>query len=202
MGKVLNSCEDVYVKALLDPFHPDALGVRVPALNPVDTAVHSQFDTITINVATYKPGGKLLLVFNPLAISAAPVMVLSDPEGVLPPFDSPAPLVKQVKTYDAFKSNVQLRTYGIWGMQVPGKQIFDYISLPVNPIATQLDTKGTGTIRLAACGLRIYKVSTAISESGILRVGYKPTGGAPQTSIDRMLETGPNSRYNVKIFPS
>lgn len=74
--------------------------------------------------------------------------------------------------------------------------------MPIPPVTTQLDQKATGRIRLVSAGLRIFKVSTAIAESGILRVGYKPTGGTPQTSIDRMMETGPQSRYTVKVFPS
>lgn len=33
-------------------------------------------------------------------------------------------------------------------------------------------------------------------------MAYRPRGGIPQTSIDKMLETGPTQRYNVKMFPS
>lgn len=93
--------------------------------------------------------------------------------------DSPAPFIKDVITYDPFKLNRQLRTYGIWGMQQGEKTIYDYISIPIAPITTQLDQKSTGRVRLVAAGLRIFKVSTALAESGILRVGYKPTGGTP-----------------------
>jgi len=189
--KILSSPEDTYVKSMIDPFHPDAAGTRIPSLNPVDTWTHSQFDTISIGVSQYAQTGKCVLFFNPTALSVAPVALLQDPAGDLPPLDSPAPFIKDVITYDPFKLNRQLRTYGIWGMQNVGKKIYDYVSVPIPPITTQLDQKSTGRVRLVSAGLRIFKVSTAIAESGILRVGYKPTGGSPQTSIDRMMETGP-----------
>jgi len=57
-------------------------------------------------------------------------------------------------------------------------------------------------VRLVAAGLRIFKTSTAIAESGVMRATYKPRGGVPQSSIDRMMETGPTQKYNVKLFPS
>lgn len=40
LDEILNDGERKYIKALLDPFHPDAVGVRVPSLNPVDTYTH------------------------------------------------------------------------------------------------------------------------------------------------------------------
>lgn len=134
--KILNDCEQVYVKSMVDPFHPDSMGTRIPTLNPVDTWTHSQFDTISVNVAGHSPTGKTVLIFNPLALSTAPVLIIDDPSGQLPPLDSQAPFVKNVKTYDGFASHEQLRTYAIYGMQVPGKRIYDYLQIPVAPITS------------------------------------------------------------------
>lgn len=53
VDKILSSPEDTYIKSMVDPFHPDASGTRVPSLNPVDTWTHSQFDTVSVNVAQY-----------------------------------------------------------------------------------------------------------------------------------------------------
>lgn len=51
VNKILSAPEDTYIKAMIDPFHPDSLGARIPSLNPVDTWTHSQFDTVSVNVA-------------------------------------------------------------------------------------------------------------------------------------------------------
>lgn len=38
---ILSDEQGRYIKALLDPFHPDSAGVRVPSLNPIDTYTHT-----------------------------------------------------------------------------------------------------------------------------------------------------------------
>lgn len=67
---------------------------------------------------------------------------------------------------------------------------------------TQFDQRYAGKVRLVAGGIRLFKTSTALQETGTIRMSYRPRGGVPQTSVDRMLETGPTSKYNVKVFPS
>jgi hypothetical protein len=75
------------------------------------------------------------------------------------------------------------------------------LSEPVASIFPQLD-KQAGKIKLVAAGMRIFKTSKGIQEAGVIRMAYRPRGGVPQTSLDKMLETGPTQRYNVKVFPS
>lgn len=41
INSILTDGEAKYIKALLDPFHPDAAGARIPSLNPVDTYTHT-----------------------------------------------------------------------------------------------------------------------------------------------------------------
>lgn len=113
---ILNDSELQYIKAMVDPFHPDVSGVRIPCINPVDTWTHTQFDTVSLNVSQYNTNGKLVLFFNPTALSTGCVAMLSDPDGSLSSLDSAAPLVKDIRNYDAFRNYSQLRTYGIWGM--------------------------------------------------------------------------------------
>lgn len=41
INQILTDSEAKYIKSLLDPFHPDAAGVRIPSLNPIDTYTHT-----------------------------------------------------------------------------------------------------------------------------------------------------------------
>lgn len=73
--QILSDDQGKYIKALLDPFHPDAAGVRVPSLNPIDTYTHTQFESFTLS-GSMAAFGKIMLVFNPTAIGPRPVAVL------------------------------------------------------------------------------------------------------------------------------
>lgn len=80
---------------MLDPFHPDSAGVRVPSLNPIDTYTHTQFESFTLS-GSMSSFGKILLVFNPTAIGPRPVAVLTDIEGNFAPLDAPAGVPKVI----------------------------------------------------------------------------------------------------------
>lgn len=49
IDKILNNHDVRYVKALIDPFAAEIVGVRVPSLNPVDTYTHTQFDSFSLS---------------------------------------------------------------------------------------------------------------------------------------------------------
>lgn len=204
LSEILNDAERKYIRALIDPFHPDAVGVRVPSLNPVDTYTHTQFESFAINTTQMAPSGKVILIINPTAIRPRPVLMIDDSQGAFLPLDAPGVLSKSVRQYmpGAFDSTV--KTLGLWetGPLPAGNAFFSKTKQPVDPIFSQLDQRYAGKIKLVAAGVRIFKTSTAIAESGTIRATYRPRGGVPQTSLDRMVETGPTSRYNVKLFPS
>jgi len=111
-------------------------------------------------------------------------------------------LIKNYRQWDN-QGNVNLaRTQGIWGGQVPGKKIYDFMTTPVKPVYSLLDAKLAGRIKLVSAGIRLFKTSSSITEAGTIRVAYKPRGGAPQTSLDRTLETGATNQHNIKLYPS
>lgn len=45
VDKIMNNYDVKYIKSLIDPFSSDAVGARIPALNPVATYTHTQFDS-------------------------------------------------------------------------------------------------------------------------------------------------------------
>lgn len=149
-------------------------------------------------------GGKILIIFNPTAIRPRPVMVMTDTGGLFHSLANPAVIPKNIFQRSPGINDIVNRNLGIWstGALPAGSSIFNAVSQPVEPIFTQLDNRNAAKIRLVSAGIRIFKTSTAIAESGTIRLAYKPRGGIPQTSLDKMLETGPTQKYNVKVFPS
>lgn len=97
VDRILSDDEATYIKSLVDPFHTESVGTRVPSLNPVDTYTNTQFESFTISSSEMSASGKILLVFNPTAIRPRPVLVLKDPTGALFPLSSSAPIVKDVR---------------------------------------------------------------------------------------------------------
>lgn len=85
---------------------------------------------------------------------------------------------------------------------MPGKKIYDFIQTPIKPVFSMLDDKLAGKIKLVAAGIRIFKTSTSITEAGTIRINYKPRGGAPQSSLDRSLESSATNQHNIKLYPS
>jgi len=47
-----------------------------------------------------------------------------------------------------------------------------------------------------------YLKPALLSQNLAIRVAYKPRGGAAQSSLDRLLETGSTNSNNLKLFPS
>jgi len=78
---------------------------------------------------------------------------------------------------------------GLWGGKVANQKIYDIAKTPIKPLTSMLDAKMAGKLKLVAAGLRIFKTSTSITEAGTCRIAYKPLGGAPQSSFDKMLES-------------
>lgn len=78
---IMSDAESKYIKSLIDPFHPDAVGVRIPSLNPIDTFTHSHFESFSVNAGSMGPTGKILIIYNPTAIRPRPVVVIADPNG-------------------------------------------------------------------------------------------------------------------------
>jgi len=74
----MDSGETQYVKAMIDPFNAECKGVRVPQLHPVDTYTHCAFDTFSLSTSNFVAGGKTVLVFNPMAVRASPLVVIND----------------------------------------------------------------------------------------------------------------------------
>jgi len=92
----MKSGSEKYLLALIDPFAKDAVGCRLPSLDPVATFTHCQFESFTLNTTGYNNTGKCMLVYNPTAIRPHPVVVFNDPTGQFPPLSTDAPLVKDV----------------------------------------------------------------------------------------------------------
>jgi len=99
VDQILDNDEATYIKALANPFHPDAAGVRIPSLNPVDTYTNTQFDSFSISSTGMTANGKIILIFNPTAIRPRPVLIVDDKGGVFSALNSPAPLVKTLRQY-------------------------------------------------------------------------------------------------------
>lgn len=78
---ILNDHERRYVRSLIDPFSPDAVGVRVPSLNPVATYTNCQFESFSLNSGPGVPNGKIMVIINLTAIRPRPVLVIQDSQG-------------------------------------------------------------------------------------------------------------------------
>lgn len=167
---------------MIDPFSSNAVGCRVPSLNPIDTYTHVQFDSFALSNQQMAPNGKILLVFNPTAILVRPVAILSDVLGKFNSFSTPAGIAKnQIMRMPLNINDSAVRNLAIWtsGTMQIGANIWENMSAPVDPLFTQLEMKAAGKVRLVSAGIRLFKTSTAISEAGSVRVSYRPRGGVP-----------------------
>lgn len=120
---IMSDAETKYIKALIDPFHPDAVGVRVPSLNPIDTFTHSHFESFSVNAGAMAPTGKILVVFNPTAIRPRPVVVIPDPNGDYQSFESNGVAAKNIKQWYGANFDSVVKLAGIWSTGADRKSV-------------------------------------------------------------------------------
>lgn len=164
---------------MIDPFNSQSKGVRVPSMHKSDTYTHCQSETFSFTTSGYNPLGKAVIIVNFGAIRPNPILLVQDPLGELDRLDAIAPFTKTIRQWGPNGNESMQKTLGLWGGKVPGKKFYDFGSTPVKSLFSQVDQRLASRIRLVAGGLRIFKTSTAISESGTIRAAMKPRGGAP-----------------------
>lgn len=162
MFQHLNDGEETrYVKSLVDPFHPDCTGVRVPTLLPRDTAVFHMYNSMDIG---HEATGKTRLLIAGLEQStkhqAVSILVDDDVFNTTPTKHN----VRQ-------RGSVDDQLHEVHGILIGQVDEIDVKTI-VDDTPTTLFTKH----RTVSTGVRFFKTSASESESGQLDMFYSRDG--------------------------
>jgi hypothetical protein len=167
---ITNNDAKLYAKSLLEPFHPDSMGTRVPMVLPRETISFSSFKEISVNGSH---STKVIMFANFESQDELISITFKDNAIVDAIIGSPPELVSNI-VRDGVNYNGHVIRAGV---------VANFKD------ATKFETHSeTGfsrafvKSRTVAAGIRVFKTSVSENESGVLDVLYSRDGGNVDSS--------------------